>query len=101
MCVCVCVRVCVCVLAFCSFLFIIWFLICQIGGATGLVGDPSGRTKEREGLHADSLEKNKLGIRENLLRIFTNVNSSTSIEHFPLKYVLKLVVMITSICSLC
>ena len=59
--------------------------VLQIGGATGLVGDPSGRTKEREGLNQESLEKNKLGIKENLLRIFSNVNSSTSTKAFPLK----------------
>lgn len=52
-------------------------LCTQIGGATGFVGDPSGRTKEREGLTADSLERNKSGLRENLERIFSNGQDAT------------------------
>ena len=40
-----------------------------------MVGDPSGRTKEREGLSADTLERNKLGLEENLRRIFHNAQT--------------------------
>lgn len=58
-------------------------MCCQIGGATGVVGDPSGRAKEREGLSADSLERNKCGLKENLERIFSNGQdgASTAAQH--------------------
>ena len=43
-----------------------------MGGATGLVGDPSGRVKERDMLPHEALERNIAGITENLTRIFEN-----------------------------
>ena len=43
-----------------------------MGGATGLVGDPSGRVKERDTLPREALERNIAGISENLIRIFEN-----------------------------
>ena len=43
-----------------------------MGGATGLVGDPSGRVKERDMLPHEALERNIAGISENLIRIFEN-----------------------------
>lgn len=43
-----------------------------MGGATGLVGDPSGRVKERDALPREALERNVSGITENLTRIFEN-----------------------------
>ena len=52
-----------------------------------MVGDPSGRKKEREGLNKDSLEKNKSGIKEDLLRVFSHANDSTSNKTLPLMYV--------------
>ena len=36
------------------------------------MGDPSGRTKERDQLQMETLEKNLQGISENLARIFNN-----------------------------
>jgi tyrosyl-tRNA synthetase len=36
------------------------------------VGDPSGRTKERDQLQIEMLERNLQGISENLSRIFNN-----------------------------
>jgi tyrosyl-tRNA synthetase len=36
-----------------------------LGGATGMIGDPSGKSKERQLLDEDSLEKNVKGIRRN------------------------------------
>jgi tyrosyl-tRNA synthetase len=39
-----------------------------IGGATGMVGDPSGRSAERQLLDADTLERNVAGIRAQLSR---------------------------------
>ena len=44
----------------------------QVGGATGIVGDPSGRLKERDVLPREALERNVTGIAENLTRIFEN-----------------------------
>ena len=37
-----------------------------------MVGDPSGRSRERDELDSDLLEINKAGLRENLQRIFDN-----------------------------
>jgi len=53
--------------------------VSQVGGATGEVGDPSGRSKERDVMGADILERNKAGLRENLERIFSNAQT-----YFPL-----------------
>ena len=44
----------------------------QLGGATGLVGDPSGRNKERDEFPQGTLEGNMSGLRENLQRVFAN-----------------------------
>ncbi|KAJ8382783.1 hypothetical protein SKAU_G00035610 [Synaphobranchus kaupii] len=46
--------------------------IAVIGGATAQIGDPSGKTTEREKLPSDVVEDNTRGIRESLQRIFTN-----------------------------
>jgi tyrosyl-tRNA synthetase len=37
-----------------------------VGGATGMVGDPSGKSKERNLLDQPTIEKNIVGIRKNL-----------------------------------
>ncbi|OQV25441.1 Tyrosine--tRNA ligase, mitochondrial [Hypsibius exemplaris] len=44
----------------------------QIGDATALVGDPSGKNKEREGIAADVVAGYSAGIRANIERIFAN-----------------------------
>lgn len=49
-----------------------WMLLCQVGGATAHIGDPSGKTKDREQISAEIVEQNILGLTENLERIFTN-----------------------------
>ena len=36
-----------------------------LGGATGMIGDPSGKTKERTMIDEETLRKNVLGIKEN------------------------------------
>src|ERR1041384_2310485 len=36
------------------------------GGATGLIGDPSGKTKERQLLTNEQVEENLVGIKEQL-----------------------------------
>ncbi len=43
-------------------------VIAVVGGATGLIGDPSGKTSERAMLDAQQVEQNLEGIRENLSR---------------------------------
>ena len=42
--------------------------IALIGGATGMIGDPSGRSSERNLLTKEQIELNKQGIRRNLER---------------------------------
>lgn len=46
--------------------------ICVIGGATALIGDPSGRTKDRSPMTAEEIENNIISITESLHRIFNN-----------------------------
>ena len=43
-------------------------VIALVGGATGLIGDPSGKSKERNLLSAEQVERNLVGIKENLSR---------------------------------
>lgn len=43
-------------------------VVAVVGGATGLIGDPSGKTVEREHLSSEEVERNLVGIRENLSR---------------------------------
>ena len=43
-------------------------IIAVVGGATGLIGDPSGKANERKLLSQEAVEKNQEGIRENLSR---------------------------------
>lgn len=43
-------------------------VIALVGGATGLIGDPSGKSSERPLLSADDVAENAEGIRENLSR---------------------------------
>lgn len=47
-------------------------VIALIGGATAQIGDPSGKTTEREALPRDVVKNNANGIRESLYRIFAN-----------------------------
>ncbi|XP_059472108.1 tyrosine--tRNA ligase, mitochondrial [Neocloeon triangulifer] len=46
--------------------------IALVGGATGLIGDPSGRSTERPELAYQKVEANAAGIRENIETIFKN-----------------------------
>jgi tyrosyl-tRNA synthetase len=52
-------------------------VIALVGGATGLIGDPSGKSKERNLLSAEQVEKNLEGIKENLSR-FIDFNPSSA-----------------------
>lgn len=47
-------------------------VLAVLGGATAQIGDPSGKTTERERLCADTVEANTRSIRESIQRIFTN-----------------------------
>lgn len=47
-------------------------VLAVVGGATAQIGDPSGKTRERERLSADTAEANTRSIRESLQRIITN-----------------------------
>jgi len=50
-------------------------VIALVGGATGLIGDPSGKSVERNLLSAEQVEHNLEGIKENLSR-FIDFNPS-------------------------
>ena len=51
--------------------------VALIGGATGMVGDPSGKSKERRLLDSTTIENNLRGIRRNL-EIFLDFNHPTA-----------------------
>lgn len=52
-------------------------VIALVGGATGLIGDPSGKSAERNLLSSEDVERNVVGIRENLSR-FLDFNSKVA-----------------------
>jgi len=51
--------------------------IAVVGGGTGLIGDPSGKTAERQLLTAEKVEENVAGIRAQLAR-FLDFDSTTA-----------------------
>ena len=63
-------------------------VIAILGGATGLIGDPSHRTNERADIDQNTINKNILSIQENIETIFENHKKyfwHSRIELFPLK----------------
>ena len=52
-------------------------VIALVGGATGMIGDPSGRSTERNFLSEEQLKINLEGIKENLSR-FLDFNHPTN-----------------------
>jgi len=48
------------------------FFFYKIGGATGMIGDPSGKSNERPALPEKFVEGNSQIISENIQRIFQN-----------------------------
>ncbi|BFZ17181.1 hypothetical protein BsWGS_20220 [Bradybaena similaris] len=46
--------------------------IAVIGGATAMIGDPSGKTNDRVAIVAEEVENNVLAIMENIQRVVTN-----------------------------
>ena len=59
-------------------------VIALVGGATGLIGDPSGKSAERNMLTVEQVEENKKGIRENLSRIldFDGPNAAVLVDNY-------------------
>ncbi len=51
-----------------------------VGGATGMIGDPSGRSTERDFLSEETLRYNQEGIRSQLTRFLTFDDSANSAE---------------------
>ncbi|GAB4225666.1 MAG: tyrosine--tRNA ligase [Chlamydiales bacterium] len=62
-----------------------WFYKCGhtpiavVGGATGMVGDPSGKSQERPLLDEQTIGKNLSGIRKNIESIFTSIPSDANL----------------------
>src|SRR5215475_12160294 len=42
--------------------------VALVGGATGMVGDPSGKSEERNLLDEETLKKNQEGVKEQLMQ---------------------------------
>ena len=59
-------------------------VIALVGGATGLIGDPSGKSAERNMLTVEQVQKNVLGIRENLSRFlrFDGPNPAILVDNY-------------------
>lgn len=59
-------------------------VIALVGGATGLIGDPSGKSAERNMLTLDQVAENKKGIRENLARVldFDGPNAAMMVDNY-------------------
>ena len=59
-------------------------VIALVGGATGLIGDPSGKSAERNMLTVEQVAENKKGIRENLSRVldFDGPNAAITVDNY-------------------
>ena len=59
-------------------------VIALVGGATGLIGDPSGKSAERNMLTVEQVAENKKGIRENLSRVldFDGPNAALMVDNY-------------------
>jgi tyrosyl-tRNA synthetase len=59
-------------------------VIALVGGATGLIGDPSGKSAERNMLSVEQVAENKRGIRENLSRVldFDGPNAALMVDNY-------------------
>ena len=59
--------------------------IALVGGATGMIGDPSGKSAEREFLSEQTLRDNQIGIQkqlENFLEFGAGVNSAELVNNY-------------------
>ena len=52
--------------------------IALIGGATGMIGDPSGKSKERVLLDSDTIKENVISLKKQLKKIFLATNKTKS-----------------------
>lgn len=52
--------------------------IALIGGATGMIGDPSGKSKERVLLDSDTIKENVLSLKKQLNKFFLATNKTKS-----------------------
>jgi tyrosyl-tRNA synthetase len=52
-------------------------VIALIGGSTARIGDPSGKSEERQSLSQKEIEENKTGIENNLRMIFRNFQNDS------------------------
>ena len=59
-------------------------VIALVGGATGLIGDPSGKSAERNMLTVEQVAVNKAGIRDNLEHIldFEGPNAAVMVDNY-------------------
>ena len=59
-------------------------VIALVGGATGLIGDPSGKSAERNMLTVEQVAINKAGIRDNLAHIldFDGPNAAVLVDNY-------------------
>ena len=59
-------------------------VIALVGGATGLIGDPSGKSAERNMLTLEQVAANQAGIRENLSRVldFDGPNAARMVDNY-------------------
>jgi tyrosyl-tRNA synthetase len=59
-------------------------VIAVVGGATGLIGDPSGKSAERNMLTVEQVAVNKAGIRDNLAHIldFEGPNAAVMVDNY-------------------
>lgn len=53
-----------------------------IGGATGQIGDPSGKNKERPIIEKEKIQKNIEGIKTNFSNLFSNVTQYSDFKKF-------------------
>jgi tyrosyl-tRNA synthetase len=56
-----------------------------IGGATGQIGDPSGKNKERPLLEVDKVKSNLEFIKNNLNNLIININNNNDYKNFSRK----------------
>ena len=61
-------------------------IIALVGGATGLIGDPSGKSAERNMLTVEQVAENVKGIKENLSRVlaFTGPNAAILVDNYEI-----------------
>ena len=63
-----------------------WFQRCGhtpvaiVGGATGMIGDPSGKSSERQLLDDTTIQQNLIGIRRDLEKILTKPRSAQQLR---------------------